>query len=444
MSIQTIESMQNMESRNEYLHKLMALIAKIREGDAVWADVSDLRREYNLPEISSETFRRGATIYDEFNSAGWVTPPANSAVAGREVSSLNADGSRSSEKLVELSEDELNDREAILKAHGFNPIYFELVSAKNSKWQQGTSNGGIRNLYSSKVTVKPIYNGIDLDDISRHFENFKSPVKNNLVNFNFTKNNDSKVAVLSLADIHFGRISNSWETGDTYNMEIARENMLKVANEFIHSTDFSDIKEIVLIFGNDYLNSSFTGKTTSQSHIQDNDGTFNNIFKKGAEAIIEVIDILNSVSPVKVVLVNGNHCRAEEAQMALLLEAYYRTVDSVTIDACPIPRKYYRYGNTLIGLSHGSDEKNRIDGLMQVEAAEDWGTTQNHYWLLGHLHHNEVVLRENFGVTIFVLRALTKMDKWTVTSGYTMAQPGSVAFIFDKTEGLKDMKFFYI
>lgn len=445
MSLQNLEAMEKFQEngkKNEYLNKLKNLIAQIRNGDAIWADVLDLREQYGMPYMTLDTVRRSCGIYDEFNSAGWVSAPKNTTMGAKEVNSLNSDGSRTSEKLIELSEDEINSRESLLKAHGFNPVYFELVSAKTSKWQQGDGKGGLKNLYSSKITVKPIENGIDLEDICQHFEHFKSPVNNNL-HRNIDRTGD-KVAVLSLADVHFGRVASDYETGNVYNMDIAEQNMLKVANEFVNSLKGNNISEIHLLFGNDYLNSSFTGKTTSQSHTQDNNTTFNTIFKRGAEAIIKVIDILNTAAPIKVILVNGNHCRAEEFQMALLLEAYYRTVDAVTVDANPYPRKYDRIGNTLLGYTHGSDEKGRIDGLMQVEAAEDWGATKNHYWLLGHLHHLDVALKENFGVTTMVLPALTQMDKWTVTSGYTMAKAGSVAFIFDKENGMEDIKFFYV
>ena len=54
------------------------------------------------------------------------------------------------------------------------------------------------------------------------------------------------------------------------------------------------------------------------------------------------------------------------------------------------------------------------------------------------------IKQKNFGVSIFTLSAMTKMDNWTVKSGYTMANSGCTAFVFDYEKGLKDIKFFYI
>ena len=54
------------------------------------------------------------------------------------------------------------------------------------------------------------------------------------------------------------------------------------------------------------------------------------------------------------------------------------------------------------------------------------------------------IKQKNFGVSIFTLSAMTKMDNWTVKSGYMMANSGCTVFVFDYEKGLKDIKFFYV
>ena len=160
-----------------------------------------------------------------------------------------------------------------------------------------------------------------------------------------------------MVDIDFGRIAEDYETGNIYNMDIARNNMLKVANDFVTETNFDETEYIVMQIGQDYFNSSFTGYTTSQSHMQDNATTFNTIFKRGTEALIETIEVVASGTrtPVRVVFVSGNHSGFEESAMAMVLEAYYRNSEIVTVDVSPYPRKYITYGNTCIGMTHVSD-----------------------------------------------------------------------------------------
>ena len=426
----------------EYLREMRQLMIDISNGDATWSQANDIRAKYSLPELNVDTIRRGALLYSEFNASGWVCEPVNDVAPVKSVVSLEKDGTRVSEKFVALSDDELTNKIALLKAHGYDPAQFELINAKNSIWQQGDGKGGLKNLYSSRVTVRPITNGLDLEDLKKHFEKFKSPRKSKHVYHDIS--NKPNVVFFSHLDVHFGRISQPYETGVEYNMEIARNNMLSTTQKMIDSVYWNDVNKIVYMVGNDYLNSSFTGYTTSQSHIQDNEGTFNNIFKKGTEALIEVIDMLSSVAQVEVVFVSRNHSSFEEFALMQIIEAYYKNTEEVKVNASPFPRKYIRIGKTLLGLTHGSDEKDRINGLMQTEAKEDWGKTSHHYWLCGHLHHNDWALRENYGVSVFTLSAMTKMDNWTVKNGYTMADAGCIAFVFDYDKGLKDIKFLYV
>ena len=430
---------------NDYLREMRQVRSKILEGDATWSDAQDIRAKYGLPTVTTDSIRRSFGAYDEFASKGWVAEPKEIFKTQKETVCLNADGSKTSEKIIALSKDEINDKESLLKAHGYDPVYYELVNAKSSIWQQGDGKGGTRNLYSSKITVKPTETGLDLEDIKRHFEEFKTPYRD-LMHISKDRPFGKNIVQLNLVDIHFGRIAEDYETGNVYNMDIARNNMLKVANDFVAETNFNETEYIVMQIGQDYFNSSFTGYTTSQSHMQDNATTFNTIFKRGTEALIETIEVVASGTrtPVRVVFVSGNHSRFEESAMATVLEAYYRNSEIVTVDASPYPRKYTTYGNTCIGMTHGSDEKDRLQGLMQVENPTGWADSKYRYWMCGHLHHNDWALRENFGVSIFTLSAMTKMDNWTVKSGYTMANSGCTVFVFDYEKGLKDIKFFYV
>lgn len=423
-----------------YLREMRELMVAISNGESTWNAANDIRKKYGLSSLTTDTIRRGALIYSEFNNSGWVNEPVNKNAPVKSTTTLDKDGVRTSEKFVALSEDELTDKTALLKAHGYNPVQFELINAKNSIWQQGDGEGGLKNLYSSRITVKPTDCGLDLDELKKHFENFKPPHKEHIKHETSSK---PETIFFSHLDVHFGRISQPYETGVEYNMEIARQNMLSTTQNLIDSVNWENVGRVVYMVGNDYLNSSFTGYTTSQSHKQDNEGTFNTIFKKGTEALIEVIDMLDRVAYVDVVFVARNHDVFENYALMQIIEAYYRNED-VEVDAAPHPRKYIRIGKTLLGLTHGSDEKDRINGLMQTEAKEDWGETTHHYWMCGHLHHNDWALRENYGVSVFTLSAMTKMDNWTVKSGYTMASAGCVAFVFDCDRGLKDIKFFYV
>jgi hypothetical protein len=69
---------------------------------------------------------------------------------------IKADGSITSDKLIEICEMDKHNPEILLKAHGFNPNTFELVNAKNNLWHMAKKGGSRLLLYQSKITVKPI------------------------------------------------------------------------------------------------------------------------------------------------------------------------------------------------------------------------------------------------------------------------------------------------
>lgn len=80
--------------------------------------------------------RKGAKLLYEFLNAGWKLIPNAAAVSNvKESVVLNADKSETSECRFTIdSEDKLRDYDFLLKLHNYDPHYFELVSAKNSKW----------------------------------------------------------------------------------------------------------------------------------------------------------------------------------------------------------------------------------------------------------------------------------------------------------------------
>ena len=335
----------------EYLQEMLQLRKDINEGKRCWVDAVGIRAKYNLPQVAMKTIKGGAFLLDEYLTMGWINPPVGTKIP-QSTTSLNADGSRGSEKVIELSEDELNSKEALLKAHGFNPINWELISARNSKWQMGDGSGGLKNLYSSKITVKPTETGIDVDELMKKFEKFKPSHKR--VAFRPEPKNP-KYLIINLFDLHIGRASYEAQTGLKYNLEIAEKEIMQNVEKYIDHYTGKSIKKIVFCVGQDLMNSAANGYTSSGKHQQDNCAAFMEIFDKTTEIIIDAIDRLTSLAPVDVIIVQRNHSRFEELVFGRLLESYFRNDTLVTVDATPRYRKYVKLGNTLVGFTHGSD-----------------------------------------------------------------------------------------
>lgn len=419
----------------KYFKDFLLLREDIRNKKATWEDVLKLRQKYQMPSVSKDQLRRGVVIFDEYLKNGWVSEPNNlSEDLGDSKIEILDNGNQISQKNIGLSEDQIKDPISLLKAHGYDPEIYELISAKNSKWQVLTKEG-LKNLYSSKITVKPTVKIIN-EEFLRELENFTPPIFKN--EKTFSVNSSKEDLIVCLFDVHFGRVSWEEETGEKYDLEIAEKRVIDNINKYKEKYKGRKFNKIIFVVGQDYFNSAANGYTSSNKHKQDNANVFRAIFKKGLNTLIKAITMLSEMAPVEVALVEGNHGRDEEYMLMQVIEAYFRNSKNIRVNSSSTPRKYFKLGNTTVGFSHGSEEKNRLYGLMQLEVPGYWATTENHLWLTGHLHSLKVESKN--GVDVWSIPALTGNDSWTEKKGYK-SKKCSMGFIFNEEEGLTDLCF---
>ena len=133
----------NPKQKQEYLESLYQFLEAVRDGEATWQDIINLKKAYGLDTPSVDKLRRGMYIYDEFKDGGWVAQDTIenetfdfngyfNLYTTKEVNEILSNGNISSDKTISISEEDVNNPEALLKAHGFNPDEFDLVSAKVS------------------------------------------------------------------------------------------------------------------------------------------------------------------------------------------------------------------------------------------------------------------------------------------------------------------------
>lgn len=76
-----------------------------------------------------------------------------------------SDGSYSSARTLNLSDDELKDEATLLKLHGYDPVKWEIKTSSNSRNTRET-NKGTKHSYNSRITVKP-KTALTLDDLKK-------------------------------------------------------------------------------------------------------------------------------------------------------------------------------------------------------------------------------------------------------------------------------------
>lgn len=281
-------------------------------------------------------------------------------------------------------------------------------------------------------------------------KNYKAPVFNvqpksiNLIN------KENNLLEISLFDLHLGKLCWGQETGENYDIKIASKRFLDTIKQLIQRAGGFEYSRILFPIGNDFFNSDTILNTTTAGTAQDEDVRWKNTFQIGIKLIIDAINLLKQTGvPVDVIVISGNHDLERSYYLGAYIEAWFNNDDMVNINNNAPLRKYYKFGKVLLGLTHGSEEKESSLPMLMANDTESkpmWSETLYHEWHVGHIHRKKdvkftvldrsQVTTEDLGVTVRYLSSLTGTDAWHFSHGYIGAIKAGEAFIWNDEAGL--------
>lgn len=245
---------------------------------------------------------------------------------------------------------------------------------------------------------------------------------------------DGHLLVIDPADIHIGKLATTFESGDEYNIDIATNRVKEGVEGIINKSKGFNIEQIILIIGNDILHIDTPKRTTTSGTPQDTDGMWYEGFMEAKKLYVEVIERLVSVANVHVVYNPSNHDYQSGFFLADVIKSWFRNCENITFDTSIAHRKYYRYGNNLIGSSHGDGAKlSDMPLLMAQEAPEAWCNTKHRYIYSHHLHHYQA--KDMIGVSLEVLRSPSGTDSWHHRNAFQHAPKAIMGFVHHKDFG---------
>lgn len=248
-----------------------------------------------------------------------------------------------------------------------------------------------------------------------------------------SKSKEGHLLIVDPADIHIGKLSTVFETGIEYNQQIAVKRVLDGVQGLLNKSNGFEVDKIALIIGNDILHTDTPRRTTTSGTPQDTDGMWYDNFLTAQRLYIDVIEMLMSVADVEVIFNPSNHDYQSGFFLAQVIEAHFRQSKNVTFDCSISHRKYFMYGNTLVGTSHGDGAKQTdLGSLMSVEAKHLWGGAEFRYFFTHHVHHKNN--KDYINVTTESLRSPSPADSWHHRNGY-VSQPAVEAFVMSKKNG---------
>jgi len=265
---------------------------------------------------------------------------------------------------------------------------------------------------------------------------------------NSNLNDENNLLEISIFDLHLGKLAWAGETFENYDIKIARKRFLSSIETLMNRAIGFNINRILFPIGSDFFNSDTIYNTTTKGTQQDEDSRWQKTFDVGCRLIIDGINLLKNLEvPIDVITIPGNHDFERNYYLGKFISAWYNSDPQVNINTHASPRKYYRFGQILLGLTHGSEEKEDSLPLLMatdIQSKPMWSETKFHEWHLGHIHRKKNVnyniktktLSEELGVTIRYLSSLTGTEEWHHKKGFVGNIKAADAFIWNSENGL--------
>lgn len=346
----------------------------------------------------------------------------------------NDDGTAESDKLITICETDEITPELLMKLHHLDVGTWEVVSYINNYWHSPVKGGKRLVMYQSKLRVKPRATA-SLAEVEKFYHRLDRKYALPVVRFAPSKS--EYMAEVNIADLHLGKLCWHGDTGNNYDYKIARAVFNYIIADVGNELRRIGVNKILFVWANDFFNSDTISKTTTAGTPQDTDIRWQKLFNIGCEMLVDGITRLSEIAPVETFYTASNHDNMTSYHATQFLAAWFRKSPNVVVNADAKARKYYIYGNTLLGFTHGDKEKpKQLSMLMPLEVPQLWSQSIYREMHTAHLHSEQEKVNEN-GIIIRRISSPTATDAWHYESGYVGAIRKAQTFVYHKEMGLK-------
>ena len=244
---------------------------------------------------------------------------------------------------------------------------------------------------------------------------------------------DGHLLVVDPADIHLGKLARAVE-GEEYNSSIAVRRVKEGVQGILDKSSGWNIDQILFIGGNDILHVDAPSNTTTKGTHQNMDSMWYEAFLSAKRLYIECLEMLLTVAPIHFTFNPSNHDYISGFMLADCISAWFRNCKDMTFDTSIRHRKYFLYGENLIGTTHGDGAKQAdLPLIMAQEAKEEWAKTNHRYIYTHHVHHKSS--KDYIGITCESLRSPSGSDAWHSKAGYIGNPKAVEGFVHHKKHG---------
>jgi hypothetical protein len=221
-----------------------------------------------------------------------------------------------------------------------------------------------------------------------------------------------------IGDSHFGMRADARETkARDYDTKIASNDMLDAIDYLVDLAPASE--KCLLVNVGDFIHANGSSGTTFAGTKLDVDTRIEVVLETAAQTFLFAIDkLLAKHKSCVVVMARGNHDSDTAIALALILKFYYSKEPRVTILD---PHGFFHtihWKKCLLAIHHGDRVKAaKLGSILPKMLPEQWAATNYRKWLVGHVHHQNVIETDN-GVFVETFGTLAPPDSWHAGAGY--------------------------
>lgn len=323
---------------------------------------------------------------------------------------------------------------------------FEIISQyraiKNESNELGLDDGDVKHGWIKSKTASLFFKNPNFKEKEEeNYERIREAILKDIdahspryALFERSYSRDNHLLVIDPADVHIGKLCESFETGEEYNSQIAVQRVLEGVQGILDKTKGFHIDKILFIGGNDILHIDSPKRTTTSGTPQDTDGMWYSNFLIAKQLYVEILEKLLTVADVHFTFNPSNHDYVHGFFLADVIRTWFKDCEQITFDCSISHRKAFRYGLNLIGTTHGDGAKNQdLPLLMATEFPIDWAATKHRYVYTHHVHHK--FSKDYIGVTVESLRSPSGSDSWHHRNGYQHAPKAVEGFLHHPIQG---------
>lgn len=255
----------------------------------------------------------------------------------------------------------------------------------------------------------------------------------------YSNKSDGVMLEVSIFDLHLGKLCWGPECGINYDSKIAQTVFKEALETLVSRTAGYSVERVLMPIGNDAMNVDNAANTTTAGTPQREDGRWQKSFVATRKLMCEAILRLREIAPVDVLMIPGNHDRERVFYLGDTLSGWFSRTPGVTINNSPMVRKYYQWGENLLGFTHGNEERHlNLPLIMATEEPQLWAKTRFREFHCGHWHHKKDIhfqpVQEFNGIRVRLIPSLCPADDWHRLKGYNGLRSAEL-YVWEKNNG---------